>query len=62
MQTQTVERKYVTARFLATRWACSLAHVYRLGERGEIRIFRPSDGVIRFALEDVEAYERERSS
>jgi hypothetical protein len=54
------EKQYVSARFLAKRWNCSLPTVYKIGETGQIPVHRFSEGVVRFDLSDVVAFERER--
>jgi len=50
--------KYISARALAARWSISLSHAYDAGDDGLIPIkwFGASR---RYALEDVERYERE---
>ena len=42
---------------VAERWQCSEAHVRNLYRRGELRGFRAGGKLLRFKVEDVEAYE-----
>lgn len=42
---------------VAERWQCSETHVRNLYRRGELRGFRAGGKLLRFKVEDVEAYE-----
>ena len=56
-----VERLYMRIGELAERWDISLAHCYRLVERGDVASLK-AGGAVRIPIAGIEAYERAQGS